>query len=611
MKKVLLALIFVAALVGLLGTSSLAADATHGDLVIHFKAWNEDYTDLGSHVWGDASMTPKLADGIDSFGAYWNYNDVPAGVAVNFIAVYWANGSQDWNRKLTGDVNFGTELIVANETTNVYVFEGASGAQYVMADPAAANLIVVYYDPSGNYEDNLGLHYWNWDQTGPSWGTPAQILNTVGKSAAGIDVKAAILTASAANVTAGPGLLIYAGDDATKKTGDVTLAGAGITAMGDTGFAYVVSKGDAYTSGDNVYYNDYASFKDEAFSFKLMPFNNDDKSGTYAVDPYTIIVKTSAQVTSPYPTADDKDAARAIIESWFAVREITGTDTYGDPLAIDHIDFSTTNATLNAFVIVLSNPLDNTKDYEVFYNNGYVKLDVAKEVAVTINVTVPANTPAASVISAAGSMQGWTPGDVNYTATQVGTTNVYTLTFNVSVTDPYTAIEYKWTRGDWPSNELIDQNRKLYIPNNVDSITFDDTVSAWADVEPSGTVGVAPDYTPMYAPDQLVQASIDVAMDTEAPVITFISPSGIVGVDEAQRIITVAWGEPFDQNLFPRFRASDDRDGDLTPFVYVPKGDYSVLDTRTEGNYQIMLRVVDKWGNVTEEMFTFSVVKAN
>jgi hypothetical protein len=106
-----------------------------------------------------------------------------------------------------------------------------------------------------------------------------------------------------------------------------------------------------------------------------------------------------------------------------------------------------------------------------------------------------------------------------------------------------------------------------------------------------------------------VEAQIDLAMDTEAPVITFISPTNIVGVAADQRIIEVPWGTPFNQNLFPRFRATDDRDGDLTPFVFVPKGEFSVLDTRTEGDYEIMLRVVDEWGNVTEETFIFRVVK--
>ena len=68
MKKVLLAFIFVAAFAMLLGTSSFAADATHGDLVVHFKAWDENYTDLGSWAWGDTAAG-KRADGVDDFGA--------------------------------------------------------------------------------------------------------------------------------------------------------------------------------------------------------------------------------------------------------------------------------------------------------------------------------------------------------------------------------------------------------------------------------------------------------------------------------------------------------------------------------------------------------------
>ena len=68
-------------------------------------------------------------------------------------------------------------------------------------------------------------------------------------------------------------------------------------------------------------------------------------------------------------------------------------------------------------------------------------------------------------------------------------------------------------------------------------------------------------------------------------------------------------GEPFDQNLFPGYRVVDNRDGDLTPLVFVPKGANSVLDTRTEGDYTIMLQVEDKWGNVTQETFIFRVVK--
>jgi hypothetical protein len=104
-------------------------------------------------------------------------------------------------------------------------------------------------------------------------------------------------------------------------------------------------------------------------------------------------------------------------------------------------------------------------------------------------------------------------------------------------------------------------------------------------------------------------ASIELELDREDPFLTFISPLTFVGAAESARVIEVPWGEKFDQTLFPRFAVTDDRDGDLTSYVYVPKGEFSVIDTSEEGDYTIMLRVVDTWGNVTEETFIFRVVK--
>ncbi|NWH10145.1 immunoglobulin-like domain-containing protein [Acholeplasma laidlawii] len=74
-------------------------------------------------------------------------------------------------------------------------------------------------------------------------------------------------------------------------------------------------------------------------------------------------------------------------------------------------------------------------------------------------------------------------------------------------------------------------------------------------------------------------------------------------------MIEVEWGKPFNLADFPLYDAVDDRDGDLTRAVFVPKGENSKLDTRTVGDYVIMLQVSDAWGNVTQETFTFRVVK--
>jgi hypothetical protein len=477
-------------------------------------------------------------------------------------------------------------------------------------------MLLVYFDAAEAYEETLGVHAWgDWVNDAVKygtdfgvWATPAAVFSDAGKTTDGRVVKAAMLQST----TATSGLLIYAGDDATKKTGDVNLASAlaETPALGDTGMAYVLSKGNAYTAGDNVYYNDFAIFAEEAFSFGLKAYDPETQEGTYAVDPTTIIAKTSLQITNPYPSATDKDAAMDTVISWFEVREITGEDTYGDPLDIERVDFALNNDTLDSFVIILADELDSSLDYELFFNLNLPDetLEVAKDVEVTLNLTVPANTPTDAVISAAGAFNtpdAWTPGTVGYIATQVGDTMEYTLTFTVSVTDPYTTFEYKWTRGSWDDAEYIAANRPLVIPNNVDEITFDDVVLSWQDIDAPADKYAAP----VREAGMNLKASIALDVDSEAPEFVFVSPASVVDVAAAQRIIEVPWGTPFNQNLFPRYRAIDNRDGDLTVFVYVPKGDNSILDTRTEGDYTIVLRVVDKWGNATEEAFTFRVTK--
>ena len=606
MKKVLLALILVLSALTFIGFKVNAAGT--GNLVIHFQSWDGNYDTLGSHAWGGPTAG-KLKDGVDDFGAYWNYNDIPLGTSVGFIAVEWPDGNgPDWNQKLTDDVNISADAIIEDTTVHVYVFEGAKTTSenpgYFMADPTVHNVMVIYYDPAGAYEENLGMHAWGWKNEGISaeWNVPSLLFTDAGKAPSGFGVKGVLLSAQ----ESWAGFLIYYGEgDGSKKTGDLKPDTGWFTehGVGTIEFVYVVSAGDGNTSNENVY-TDVESFVEDAFTFKLLPFAPGDMSGTYAVDPQTIIVKTSATVTNPYPDAVDKDAAIATVESWFAVREIIEEGVYGDPLMIERVDFAKNNASINAFVLNLSDELDNTKEYEVFFSTTPA-LEVAKDVEVTINVTVPANTPVDSVIRLAGSVQGWNPEDVNYTAVQVGDTLEYSLVFNVSVTDYNTVYEYKWTRGSWATEEHVGSNRKIIIPNTVDSIEFDDVILSWKDLEGS-TEYPAPDRGEVMIG---VEASLVLAMDSEAPVISFIAPNNIVGVPAAERVINITWGEPFQQPLFPKFRANDDRDGEITAFVYVPKGDYSVLDTRVEGDYTIMLRVLDNWGNVAEETFIFRVSK--
>jgi hypothetical protein len=642
MKKVLLALILVATSFFAFGQGLFAADEESGDLVVHFIKWDGDYSEVGLNSWGHANMPGlKNPDEIvwdtDDFGVYFTVENLPAGidgtVGVQFVGFnnsgtdeepVW---SPDWNNKKYANHEIPFTEVIANETVHIYFFEGGASrelsdesktAEYIVSDPETMNMLVVYYNPTGKYEENLGIYYWDWNQASPEWNSPADVFKTVGFSTAGYAVKAFMISdpmLNDDNITPKGGLLIYYGDgDGSKKTGDVKISETSAAVAGDVGLAFVVGRADGYTAGENVYYDNPQGFREEAFTFKLLSFNPEEQSGTYAVDKNTIIVSTSANVTNPYPTAINKEEAEAMVESWFEVKEITGEGTWGEPLAIERVDFARNNASLNAFVVVLENDLDNTKDYEVFFKTNFPvspePLEVAVDVDVTINVTVPANTPAESVIRVAGDMMAdqWNPLNEAHTAVQVGDTNVYSITFTVSVTAAFTTFNYKWTRGSWDSEEFVASDRALIIPNNVESITFDDVVEAWNDVDAPAEkypapVRVAPTF------EINVEASLVIDMDLAAPTIVFIAPSSIIGKVAAERIINVAWGQPFNANQFPRYSAEDDRDGEITAFVYVPKGAFSVLDTRTEGDYTIMLRVVDTWGNVTEETFIFRVTK--
>ena len=617
MKKVLTALIMFVAALSVFSLKADAADET-GNLVIHFHSWSEDYTELGSHAWGGPAAG-KVYDGIDEFGAYWNYNNIPVGTEVGFIAVTWPGGAgPDWNMKKTGDVLISPDAVKAGKTTHVYVFEGAESVtvdkkavdgqrQAFVADPDKKNMLVVYYDPTGNYEENIGMHFWNGlyvgENNNPAWGTPVPFENA-GKYGGTFVVKALMLTSSEGN----GGGLIYAGGDDNKKTGDINLDSA--TVVGGTDVAYVVGVG--LNVGTSNVYRDYEEFASAAFAFKLVPFDSAKMTGTYATSPSNIVVKTSQQIANPYKKAItklEKAIADATVKSWFSVRENLGEGNLGTPLIIDRVDYAQSNDTVSDFVIVLrdGSTLDMTKDYVVEFDLGIVvptdKLEVKRNVEVRLELEVPANTPNDAVLSVAGGFNDWTPGKDGYKATKVG--NKYIVSFFVQVDEAVTTFEYKWTRGDWANEEFVDSNRKLFILNNQDLVVFEDKVEIWADLK-------AEDDGKYKAPARVVptnlSASIELDIDNEAPVFTFLT-AAIAGKPAAQRIIEVAWGKPFDQNLFPSYRVTDNRDGDLTTAVYVPKGANSVINTSVVGDYTIMLQVEDKWGNVAQETFIFRVVK--
>ncbi len=517
MKKVLLVFFMAVSTLVLFAATSFAEGT--GNLVIHFQKWDGDYSTVGMNSWGNEGVTMGLKNPdevgwtTDDFGVKVEFNGLDAyeaGVTEGAIGVQVVghngddsdpiNWSVDWNKKLA-NVEIPREQVQDGKTTHVYLFEGgvsretdeANFAYPIYADPDMGGMMVVYFDPSNAYEENLGVHSWGWAEgsNAAAWNDPLQIFEKVGRTSDGTFVYAGVL--AYADPMGTPGAIVYYGQgDDSKKTGNLEPAssenGAYIEtpkAAGELDVVYVLNKGDNNITLNNIWLNEPEAFALEAFTFRIVDFDAEEMTGTYAVDPNTLIVKISSLLENPYEAAvTETEQADAIaeIESWFTVREVTGEATFGSPLAIERVDFARSNETLDTFVVILDGDgLDNTKDYQLDFS------------------------------------------------------------------------------------DMLAEN-----PH---------------------------------------EANIMIDMDTNAPELVFFSPNAIVGVPEAERIIEVPWGEAFNQNLFPSYQVDDDRDGDLTQFVYVPSGDHSTLDTRTEGDYPITLRVVDNWGNVTEVTFTFRVVK--
>lgn len=468
---------------------SLKAEEGTADLTIHYKNWSGDYDGLGSHGW-EATEPRETFDGEDDFGVFFTFEEIDITKEAAFIAVEWVNGAQNWDNKGTGDVKIPANTFAAGQHHHVYVFEGAETSAtnpgYYIASNNHHNLLVVYADPAGVYQDALGVHSWGWSNVEGQgqWGTPAKVFTNGGKHTAIPTIKVAML--QTLDITES-GFIIYEGTDETKKTGDVKedlmmdLYGEDLT-LGTVGFAYIYSKGNAYTSNDNVT-SDYSEFEANAFTFRLLPMSRDAQNqftGTYAPFPNQVIVSLSALVASPMAealTQEDIDEAVETVISWFTVREEGGAE-----IAIEDVHFDRNADTIKDFVVILKNEFNTTKDYVVEFDLG---------------------------------LEG-------------------------------------------------DANRA---------------------------------------------AEIEINLDREAPEIIFATPTEIVGLPAAERIIFVEWNKKFPAAKFPSLIVNDDRDGDISHLVYVPAGDNSTINTNIEGDYTIMLRVEDRWGNVTEETFIFRVTR--
>ncbi|MBN2540363.1 MAG: hypothetical protein JXB08_02440 [Bacilli bacterium] len=305
MKKKLFLLFFSAlALLGFAG-ATLNFDveaAAAGQVTFHYQKWYEDYDDVGLWVWGTG--TDGTADGVtqagtDDFGVYFNIAIGADATEMGVIPIgdMFSDSTERWNNKDSYegmDLTLDVSAAAAGGTMDVYFFSGSN--EIFVADPTYINLFVVYFTATEEYEDNIGVHAWgDWYQdealgTWGTWGTPTQIFTGNFSTPEGKLGKVGMMQATSTSAN----FIVYAGNDATKKTGDVTDALTDLS-VGDVTAAYVA--GDVYKGFSSV-----GVFADSSFAFKFVPFVNDEYalSGTYASKPNTILVKFSADVASAF-----------------------------------------------------------------------------------------------------------------------------------------------------------------------------------------------------------------------------------------------------------------------------------------------------------------------
>ncbi|MFA7010583.1 MAG: pullulanase-associated domain-containing protein, partial [Bacilli bacterium] len=284
----------------LLSSQKVKAAEPLGKIVFHYQLWDGDYSSAGLWCWGTGdggASAPVTSDVTDSFGAVYELAIGTGAEDVGIIALRKdITLDSRWNYRETPDgENFTVDVtpITSGEVTEMHIYYFQGGYQtYFVTDNTKVNILLAYYDPTGGYEANLGLHSWGeWTNfTNPAWASPAKVFKDGFKSPGDVKGKVALLQIDEANA-AGGGFLIYAGDDTSKKTPDQDthkyVTDIADLKNGDVTVLYV-------TGGEGLYgENATSEFAAKAFTFDFIGFNAAELAGTYAVDPRTIFAKTT------------------------------------------------------------------------------------------------------------------------------------------------------------------------------------------------------------------------------------------------------------------------------------------------------------------------------
>lgn len=324
MKKSLLLLFFaVAALLGFaMSTKNLTVDAdAAGQVVFHYQKWDGVYDSVGLWVWGtgtDGSTDGVAKTEVDDFGAVIEVAIGADATEMGIIPIAAEiGGDARWDHKDSKDgenLALDVSAAAAGATMHVYFFSG-SDTIFVASDEYI-NVFIVYFTASEVYEETLGLHAWGgWynDANIGSWGvwgTPTPIFTGEFTTPEG---KLGKVGMGQAIVDGGvPNLIVYAGTDATKKTGDVAVDVEGLVA-GDCTAVYAAA--ETWQGFDNA-----SLYAESSFAFKFTPYSmiEGKLDGTFALTKSIVQVKFSAEVASVY-----EDMTQPIVTT-YELYEIVG-----------------------------------------------------------------------------------------------------------------------------------------------------------------------------------------------------------------------------------------------------------------------------------------------
>lgn len=356
---------------------------------------------VGLHSWDCTPGGLLEAVSHSEDGTVWNFEaETQEGkTSMGLIPVLLKeDGTQDWDNKLSfggADLSIDYLDVAAGGDLYVVMYENAKVDEYVskVVEGDQKLAFVSYY--AAAYEENLGVHNWGWLENASGWGSPLKIFSTIGHAGDGSDIKGGLLIAADDEAFASAGMLMYAGDDSTKKhpshgsDGNITV-GNGDFADHETNVLNL-----AYVNGGMVYAT-AKEFIENAFVFKLVDMYKTkagELAGTFALNPTQISVETSAAVLVPTektPATDTEEAVlytteerQTMLNGYFTVK-----DADGNSVEIDHVDANlAATAGTKSFVVVLkdTSALDNTKEYTLTFTQG----EVTAEIGVAMDSTAP------------------------------------------------------------------------------------------------------------------------------------------------------------------------------------------------------------------------------